>query len=196
LLLKIKFLTRSPNGSLFHVPRVFGCTCFVHGMSPNLDDLCPRPMKCVFLGYSRIQKGYKCYSTKTKRYHMSLDVTFSKEMPFPLILYTRHYFYTTGFTLSLCWSYTISSRGKSSYTLSSRGKPTSLPHKQSICVWRVTWHVLHLQTILLFILMIIEVDASHIRKVFSLLKTFMLFTIIFSYHCVSSLFPLYLHLYS
>ena len=66
-----------PHDTLFHVsPKVFGCTCFVHDLSPSLGKLSARSIKCVFLGYSRLQKGYKCYSPTTRRYYMSADVTF------------------------------------------------------------------------------------------------------------------------
>ena len=66
-----------PRDPLFHVsPRVFGCTCFVHDLSPGLDKFSARAIKCVFLGYSRLQKVYKCYSPTTRRYYMSADVTF------------------------------------------------------------------------------------------------------------------------
>ena len=33
-------------------------------------------MKCVFLGYSRLQRGYRCYSLDIHRYFVSFDVTF------------------------------------------------------------------------------------------------------------------------
>ncbi|RDY02003.1 hypothetical protein CR513_14591, partial [Mucuna pruriens] len=35
---------------------VFGCICFVHDVSPSRDKLSARAIKCVFLGYSRLQK--------------------------------------------------------------------------------------------------------------------------------------------
>ncbi|KOM54435.1 hypothetical protein LR48_Vigan10g032700 [Vigna angularis] len=71
------------NDTLYHVsPRVFGCMCFVHNVSPGLDKLSAKAIKCVFLGYSRLQKGYKCYSPSTKRYYMSADVTFFEDTPF------------------------------------------------------------------------------------------------------------------
>ena len=42
-----------PNDPLYRVsPRVFGCTCFVHNVSPGLDKLSAKAIKCVFLGYS------------------------------------------------------------------------------------------------------------------------------------------------
>ena len=69
-----------PKEPLFHIdPRIFGCTCFVHDMSPGLDKLSARAIKCVFLGYSRLQKGYRCYSPVHNRYYISADVTFFEE---------------------------------------------------------------------------------------------------------------------
>jgi len=53
-------------------PKVFGCTCFVHNFSPSLDKLSPKSPKCVFLGFTRSQKGYKCLSPSLNRYFFSL----------------------------------------------------------------------------------------------------------------------------
>ena len=39
-------------------------------------------MKCLFLGYSRLQKGYRCYSLETHRYFIFTDVTFFEDSPF------------------------------------------------------------------------------------------------------------------
>ncbi|BAU03608.1 hypothetical protein VIGAN_UM141900, partial [Vigna angularis var. angularis] len=80
---KVPFSILFPNDPLFHTsPRVFGCVCFVHDMSPGLDKLSARAIKCVFLGYSRLQKGYRCYSPETKKYYMSANVTFFEQTPF------------------------------------------------------------------------------------------------------------------
>ena len=44
-----------------HLPlRVFGSAVFVHAHTPKRNKLDPRAFKCVFLGYSSTQKGYKC----------------------------------------------------------------------------------------------------------------------------------------
>jgi len=43
---------------------------------------CSRALKCVFLGYSRLQKGYQCYSPETKKYYMSANVTFFEQTPY------------------------------------------------------------------------------------------------------------------
>ncbi|RVW98549.1 Retrovirus-related Pol polyprotein from transposon RE1 [Vitis vinifera] len=66
----------------FLPPRVFGCTCFVHILTPGQDKLSAKAMKCLFLGYSRFQKGYRCYSLETHQYFISADVTFFEDSPF------------------------------------------------------------------------------------------------------------------
>ena len=38
----------------------------------------PRSIKCVFLGYSRTQKGYRYYSPTLQRHFISADVTFDE----------------------------------------------------------------------------------------------------------------------
>ena len=55
----LEVLQKQPP-NLSHL-RVFGCTCFVHIQTSHRDKLDPRAIKCVFLGYSTTQRGYKCY---------------------------------------------------------------------------------------------------------------------------------------
>ena len=63
-----------PDQPLYFLPpRVFGCTCFVHILTPGQDKLSAKATKCIFLGYSRLQKGYRCYSPQTHRYFLSAD---------------------------------------------------------------------------------------------------------------------------
>ena len=51
-----------PNNLLFPIdPKVFRCTCFVRDVRPYISKLDPKSLKCIFVGYSRVQKGYKCY---------------------------------------------------------------------------------------------------------------------------------------
>ncbi|XP_077219765.1 uncharacterized protein LOC143853955 [Tasmannia lanceolata] len=57
-------------------PRVFWCVCFVHHLGPGFDKIDPRAERCIFLGYSRTQKGYHCYSPRLCRSFVSADVTF------------------------------------------------------------------------------------------------------------------------
>ena len=62
--------------------RVFGSTCFVHNFNPGLDKLSPRSHKCVFLGFTRSQKGYKSFSLFLNRYFVSADVTYEFSLYF------------------------------------------------------------------------------------------------------------------
>lgn len=56
---KIPFNVLFPNKPLFAIePKTFGCVCFVHILPSKKDKLSARALKCVFLGYSRLQKGY------------------------------------------------------------------------------------------------------------------------------------------
>ncbi|KAK2970794.1 hypothetical protein RJ640_007090 [Escallonia rubra] len=72
-----------PTKPLFPVePLIFGSTCFVRDVRPHLTKLDPKALKCVFLGYSRLQKGYRCYSPDLHRYLVSTDVVFSEHSPF------------------------------------------------------------------------------------------------------------------
>jgi len=72
-----------PHSILFpHEPlhllslKVFGSSCFVHNFGPGLDKLSTRSHKCFFLGFTRSQKGYKCFSLSLNRYLIYADVTF------------------------------------------------------------------------------------------------------------------------
>ncbi|XP_072087350.1 uncharacterized protein [Arachis hypogaea] len=72
-----------PHEHIFSLPlRVFGCTCFIHDLTPGKDKLTARSIKCVFLGYTRFQKGYRCYSPALNRFFVSADVTFLENTHF------------------------------------------------------------------------------------------------------------------
>ena len=72
-----------PTQPLFYLPpRVFGCICFVHILTLGQDKLSAKATKCVFLGYSRLQRGYRCYSADTNRYFISTDVIFFEDSSF------------------------------------------------------------------------------------------------------------------
>ena len=72
-----------PNQPLFCLPPcVFGFVCFVHILTPEQDKLSTKATKCIFLGYSRLQRGYRCYSTNINRYFISADVTFFEDSSF------------------------------------------------------------------------------------------------------------------
>ena len=66
-----------PNNSLFPIdPKVFGCTCFVRDVHPQVSKLDPKSLKCIFVGYSRVQKRHRYYCPTLRCYFVSTDVTF------------------------------------------------------------------------------------------------------------------------
>ena len=58
--------------------RIFGCVCYVHIPSELRSKLDAKSEKCVFVGYSLEQKGYRCYNPITKELRVSRDVTFDE----------------------------------------------------------------------------------------------------------------------
>ena len=71
-----------PSQPLFCLPlHVFGCACFVHILTPSQDKLSAKAIS-VFLGYSQLQRDYRCYSPNTYRYFISTNVTFFKNSSF------------------------------------------------------------------------------------------------------------------
>ena len=61
--------------SCSHAPEREGA-CFVRDVRPHASKLDPKSLKCIFLGYSRVQKGYRCYCPSLRRYLVTADVTF------------------------------------------------------------------------------------------------------------------------
>ena len=47
-----------------------------------MSKLNPKSLKYIFLSYSRVQKGYRCYCPSLWRYLVSVDVTFLENTPF------------------------------------------------------------------------------------------------------------------
>ena len=76
----IQYKVMHPQKSLFLIePRIFGCTCYARDTKPSVTKPDPKALKCVFLRYSRLQKGYRCFSTDLNRYLVSTDVVFSED---------------------------------------------------------------------------------------------------------------------
>ena len=63
-------------------PKVFGCVCFVKDYRPSVGKLDPKAVKCIFVGYSGKQKGYRCWCPSEKRMFVSMDVIFREHEPF------------------------------------------------------------------------------------------------------------------
>ena len=52
------------------------CKCFICDVVPQVSKLDPNALKCIFLGYSHVQKGYQCYCPILGLYFVPVDVTF------------------------------------------------------------------------------------------------------------------------
>ena len=73
--LEEKFSQRKPD--LAHL-KVFGCIAHVHVRDELRTKLNLKAEKCVFIGYSLEQKGYKCYNPITRQLRVSRDAVFDE----------------------------------------------------------------------------------------------------------------------
>jgi transposase InsO family protein len=73
--LEEKFTNKKPYFS--HL-RVFGCITYVHVPDHKRSKLDPKAEKCIFIGYSLKQKGYKCFNLSTQKLQVSRDVVFDE----------------------------------------------------------------------------------------------------------------------
>ena len=62
---------------------------FVHVHNQNRGKLDPWALKCFFVGYSSTHKGYKCYHPPSKRFYVSVDVTFHEQKSYFTIPYLQ-----------------------------------------------------------------------------------------------------------
>ena len=58
--------------------RVFGSIAYVHVQKEKQRKLDAKAKKCILVGYSDEQKGYKCYNPRTKQARVSRDVVFDE----------------------------------------------------------------------------------------------------------------------
>lgn len=78
----VELLSCSSLGSFLSL-RVFGCICYVYVPKSDCSKLDPKALKCIFLGYTPNQKGYKCYHyPSTHRRIASMDVTLHETISF------------------------------------------------------------------------------------------------------------------
>jgi hypothetical protein len=70
-----KFTGQKPDVS--HL-RVFGYIAYVHVLDEKRSKLNPKFEKCIFIGYSLKQKGYRCFNPSTQKLQVSRDVVFDK----------------------------------------------------------------------------------------------------------------------
>jgi hypothetical protein len=57
---------------------MFGCIAYVHVPDELRTKLDLKAEKCVFIGYSLEQKGYRCYNPVTHEMRVSRDVVFDE----------------------------------------------------------------------------------------------------------------------
>ncbi len=46
--------------------KVFGCIACMHVLDEKISKLDPKAHKCIFIGYSLKQKGYRCFDPSTR----------------------------------------------------------------------------------------------------------------------------------
>jgi hypothetical protein len=57
---------------------VFGCIAYVHVPNEKRSKLDPKAEKCIFIGYSLKQRGYRCFNPSTQKLQVSKDVVFDE----------------------------------------------------------------------------------------------------------------------
>ena len=70
-----RFTGKKPD--LSHL-KVFGCIAYVHVPDELRTKLDPKAKKCILIGYSLEQKGYRCYNPVTRQLRVSRDVVFDE----------------------------------------------------------------------------------------------------------------------
>jgi hypothetical protein len=73
--LEEKFTGKKPDVSHF---RVFGCIAYVHVPEEKKSKLDSKVEKCIFIGYSSEQKGYRCFNPSTQKLQVNRDVVFDE----------------------------------------------------------------------------------------------------------------------
>jgi hypothetical protein len=73
--LEKKFTCKKPDVS--HL-RVFGCITYMHVLDEKRSKLDPKVDKCIFIGYSLEQEGYKCFNPSTPKLQVSRNVVFDE----------------------------------------------------------------------------------------------------------------------
>jgi hypothetical protein len=70
-----KFTGKKPDVSHF---KVFGCIAYVHVPDEKRSKLDPKTEKCIFIGYSLKQKGYRCFNPSIRKLQVNRDVVFDE----------------------------------------------------------------------------------------------------------------------
>ncbi len=73
--LEEKFTCKKPNVS--HLI-MFSYIAYMHVLDEKRSKLDPKAKKCIFIGYSLEQKGYRCFNPSIRKLQMSRDVVFDE----------------------------------------------------------------------------------------------------------------------
>lgn len=83
----------SPLECLFHLKpdykflKTFGCACYLCLRSFNSHKLHPTSFKCIFLGYSHMHKGHRCFNPLSNKIIISRDLRFDGSVfPYAILL--------------------------------------------------------------------------------------------------------------
>ncbi len=57
---------------------MFACIAYVHVLDEKRSKLYPKADKCIFIGYSLEQKGYRCFNPSIQKLQVSGDVVFDE----------------------------------------------------------------------------------------------------------------------
>lgn len=71
-----------PISSLLFLPRFLVALYIFSTIIPLGPNLNQRHFKCIFIGCSPSQKGFKCYCPPSRKFFVSFNVTFYEDHPF------------------------------------------------------------------------------------------------------------------
>lgn len=111
--------------------RIFGCACFPMMRPYTQNKLDPRSLKCVFLGYSKKYKGYRCLLLVTGRVYISRHVIFD-ESKFPFADMYGHLHPQAATPLMEAWLKSNSSAASQSQSTPTQGRPETMQDR--LCV--------------------------------------------------------------
>lgn len=62
----------------YNTLKVFRCRCFPYLKGQNKNKFQPKTLPCVFIGYSLLHKGFRCYHPQSRKVFISQHVIFDE----------------------------------------------------------------------------------------------------------------------